>query len=125
MNIPKDLKFAKTHEWIKTGDDATATVGISDYAQDSLGDITFVELPAVGDVLTKGEPFGVVESVKAASDIYAPAGGEVTAVNQDLETAPEKVNQSPYGEGWLIRIKLADPSEVDALLAPDDYEKSL
>ncbi len=122
MSTPSDLKFAKSHEWLKQGDDNVATVGISDHAQDSLGDITFVELPAVGDTFQKGETFGVVESVKAASDIYAPVSGEVVAVNEELNDAPEKINQSPYGDGWLIKIKIADPSEIDSLLTPADYE---
>lgn len=125
MKTPNDLKFAKSHEWIKVGDDNTATVGISDYAQDNLGDITFVELPAVGDTLAKGDSFGVVESVKAASDVYVPASGEVIAVNEDLDAAPEKVNNSPYDEGWLIKLKLTDPAEVNDLLSPEDYEGSL
>lgn len=125
MNTPKNLKFAKSHEWIDASDPSAATIGISDYAQDSLGDITFVELPAVGDTLKKGDPFGVVESVKAASDVYAPAGGEVVAVNEDLDAAPEKINQSAYEDGWLIKIKLSDPAELDGLLPADDYDASL
>ncbi len=125
MNTPKDLKFAKSHEWIKVDEDSTATVGISDYAQNSLGDITFVELPGVGDTLQKGDSFGVVESVKAASDIYAPAAGEVIAVNEELETAPEILNQSPYENGWLIKIKLSDSSELDSLQSADEYDASL
>lgn len=125
MNTPKDLKFAKSHEWIKVDEDSTATVGISDYAQNSLGDITFVELPGVGDTLQKGDSFGVVESVKAASDIYAPAAGEVIAVNEELETAPEILNQSPYENGWLIKLKLSDSSEVDSLQSADEYDASL
>lgn len=125
MNTPNDLKYAKSHEWVKLGEDNTATVGISDYAQDTLGDITFVELPAVGDTLQKGDAFGVVESVKAASDIYAPASGEVIAVNEELDAAPEKVNQSPYEDGWLIKLKLSDPSELEGLLSAADYEASV
>lgn len=125
MNTPNDLKFAKSHEWLKITEDNIALIGISDHAQDSLGDITFVELPAVGDTLQKGDSFGVVESVKAASDIYTPVTGEVIAVNEDLNDAPEKVNQSPYGDGWLIKLKMSDPSEADALLDPDAYEQSL
>lgn len=125
MKTPTDLKFAKSHEWIKVGDDNIATVGISDHAQDSLGDITFVELPAVGDTLQKGDAFGVVESVKAASDIYAPVTGEVVAINEDLDTAPEKLNQSPYEEGWLIKLKLANPADLDELLSAEDYEASV
>lgn len=124
MKTPKDLKFAKSHEWVKA-EDGTATIGISDYAQNSLGDITFVEVPAVGDTLEKGDSFGVVESVKAASDIYAPVSGEVIAVNEDLDAAPEKVNQSPYEDGWLIKLKLTDPSQLDDLLSPDDYDASV
>jgi glycine cleavage system H protein len=125
MKTPDNLKFAKSHEWIRVEDDATATIGISDYAQNSLGDITFVELPAVGDTLQKGDSFGVVESVKAASDIYAPVAGEVIAVNEELDAAPEKVNQSSYEEGWLIKLKLSDSSQLDDLLAPDAYDASL
>lgn len=125
MNTPNDLKFAKSHEWIKAGDDHIATIGISDHAQDSLGDITFVELPAVGDTFQKGDSFGVVESVKAASDIYVPASGEVVAVNEALNNAPEKVNQSPYGDGWLIKLKLSNPAEINDLLSPEEYEGSV
>lgn len=125
MKTPKDLKFAKTHEWIKAEADSTATIGISDYAQNSLGDITFVELPAVGDTFRKGDSFGVVESVKAASDLYAPVGGEVIAVNEELDAAPEKVNQSAFEDGWLIKLKLTDPSELDTLLSGEEYEASL
>lgn len=125
MSTSSDLKFAKSHEWIRREEDDHATIGISHYAQESLGDITFVELPQVGTILKRGESFGVVESVKAASDLYAPAGGEVVAVNQDLENAPEKVNQSPYDEGWIIKIKLSDAAEIDGLQSRDDYESSL
>lgn len=125
MKTPENLKFAKSHEWVRVEDDSTVTVGISDYAQNSLGDITFVELPAVGDTLQKGDSFGVVESVKAASDLYAPVAGEVIAVNEELDSAPEKVNQSSYEEGWLIKLSVSDPSQLDELLAPDAYDASL
>lgn len=125
MKTPEILKFAKSHEWVRVEDDSTVTVGISDYAQNSLGDITFVELPAVGDTLQKGDSFGVVESVKAASDLYAPVAGEVIAVNEELDAAPEKVNQSSYEEGWLIKLSVSDPSQLDELLAPDAYDASL
>jgi glycine cleavage system H protein len=125
MKTPENLKFAKSHEWVRVEDDSTVTVGISDYAQNSLGDITFVELPAVGDTLQKGDSFGVVESVKAASDLYAPVAGEVIAVNEELDAAPEKVNQSSYEEGWLIKLSVSDPSQLDELLAPDAYDASL
>ncbi|HLS27598.1 MAG TPA: glycine cleavage system protein GcvH [Opitutales bacterium] len=125
MKTPNDLKFLKSHEWIKVDADNIATIGISDHAQDSLGDITFVELPDVGDTFEKGDPFGVVESVKAASDIYAPAAGEVVAINEDLDSEPEKLNQSPYEEGWLIKLKISDPADLDDLLSADEYEASI
>lgn len=122
-NIPADLRYAKSHEWLKVAADGTATVGISDYAQNSLGDITYVQLPKVGAVLKAGETFGVVESVKAASDVYAPVAGTVLEVNSTLESSPEKVNQSPYQDGWLLKLQLAG-SEVDKdLLSPEDYQK--
>jgi glycine cleavage system H protein len=122
-NVPPDLRYAKSHEWLKLESDGTATVGITDYAQNSLGDITFVQLPKVGAALKAGETFGVVESVKAASDLYAPAAGTVLAVNAALDGAPEKVNQSPFGDGWMLKLKLADPAAVQALLSAEDYSK--
>ena len=122
-NIPPDLKFAKSHEWLKVAADGTATVGITDYAQNSLGDITFVQVPKVGATLKAGEAFGVVESVKAASDVYAPASGTVLEVNKALDANPEKVNQSPYAEGWMLKLKLANPAEAAALLSAADYGK--
>lgn len=122
-NIPADLRYAKSHEWLKVAADGTATVGITDYAQNSLGDITFVQVPKVGTVLRAGETFGVVESVKAASDVYAPVAGTVVEVNKALDTNPEKVNQSPYGEGWMLKLKLANPAEADSLLGSADYLK--
>ena len=124
-NLPADLRYAKSHEWLKVAADGTATVGISDYAQNSLGDITFVQVPKVGTVLRAGETFGVVESVKAASDVYAPVAGTVVEVNQALETNPEKVNQSPYGEGWMLKLKLANPAEAGSLLGSADYQKHI
>lgn len=122
-NIPADLKYVKSHEWLKVAADGTATVGITDYAQNSLGDITFVQVPKVGAVLRAGESFGVVESVKAASDVYAPVAGTVLEVNKALDANPEKVNQSPYGEGWMLKLKLANPADAAALLSPADYGK--
>lgn len=122
-NIPSDLRYAKSHEWLKAGADGTATVGISDYAQNSLGDITYVQLPKVGATLKAGETFGVVESVKAASDLYAPVSGTVTAVNTVLETAPETVNRSAYSEGWMLKLKLADAAAANSLLDSAAYEK--
>jgi glycine cleavage system H protein len=122
-NVPADLKYAKSHEWLKAAADGTALVGISDYAQNSLGDITFIQLPKVGTVLKAGETFGVVESVKAASDVYAPVAGAVVEVNKALEGNPEKVNGAPYTDGWMLKLKLANPAEVAALLTADAYGK--
>jgi glycine cleavage system H protein len=122
-NIPADLRYAKSHEWLKVAADGTALVGITDYAQSSLGDITFAQLPKVGAALKVGEAFGVVESVKAASDVYAPVSGTVVEVNKALDANPEKLNQSPYSEGWMMKLKLANPAEGAALLSPDDYRK--
>lgn len=107
--VPADLRYAKSHEWAKPDGAGNATVGISDYAQSSLGDITFVQLPKVGATLKSGETFGVVESVKAASDLYSPVTGTVLAVNGALDSAPESINQSPYDAGWMLKVKLAAP----------------
>jgi glycine cleavage system H protein len=120
-NIPSELKYAKSHEWLKVAGDGIALVGITDYAQNSLGDITFVQLPKVGAVLKAGETFGVVESVKAASDVYAPVAGTVIEVNQALDAHPEKLNASPYAEGWMMKLKLADPGAVSGLLDAAGY----
>lgn len=120
-NVPAELRYAKSHEWLKLESDGTALVGITDYAQGSLGDITFVQLPRVGDELAAGGALGVVESVKAASDIYAPVAGTVLAVNGDLEATPEKVNQEPYGGGWLIKLQVTNPAEAEALLDAAAY----
>src|SRR5688500_12854648 len=106
--IPADLRYAKSHEWLKVEADATVTIGITDYAQNSLGDITYVQVPKVGATLKAGETFGVVESVKAASDLYSPIAGTVVAVNPALDAAPETVNQAPYGDGWMLKLKPAD-----------------
>jgi glycine cleavage system H protein len=124
-NIPADLRYAKSHEWLKLASDGTATVGITDYAQNSLGDITYVQLPKVGAVLKAGTSFGVVESVKAASDIYAPVSGTVVAVNSALDSAPETLNKDSYEAGWLIKLKLDDPAEAAALFDAAGYEQSL
>ncbi len=123
MSLRPDRKYAKSHEWLKLESDGTATVGITDHAQNSLGDITFVQLPKVGAVLKAGESFGVVESVKAASDLYLPVAGTVVAVNTALDAAPETVNQSPYDNGWMLKLKVANPGEAGALLSADDYAK--
>lgn len=122
-NIPAELRYAKSHEWLKAESDGTATVGITDYAQNSLGDITYVQVPKVGAVLKAGEVFGVVESVKAASDLYAPVAGTVVAVNDVLNSAPETVNRAPYGEGWMVRLKPSDPAAAGALHDAASYAK--
>lgn len=122
MNIPENLLYTKEHEWAKIENDI-ATVGITDYAQSELGDIVFVELPQVGDTVTKDESFGTIEAVKAVSDLYAPVSGTVTEVNDTLDEIPETVNQSPYKDGWMIKIRMTDASEKDQLLSPDDYKK--
>ncbi|MCB1120362.1 MAG: glycine cleavage system protein GcvH [Verrucomicrobiae bacterium] len=119
--IPAELKYTKDHEWIKFLGDGTALVGITDYAQASLGDVTFVELPDVGDTFSQSESFSVVESVKAASDIYLPLDGEVIEVNSPLESSPELINQDPYGEGWLIKFKIMDTAGEADLLSAEDY----
>jgi glycine cleavage system H protein len=119
--IPADLRYAKSHEWLRPEADGTATIGITDYAQSSLGDITFVQLPKVGATLKAGETFGVVESVKAASDLYLPVAGTVLAINSALDGAPETVNSAPYDGGWMLKLKLADPAAPGALLDPAAY----
>jgi glycine cleavage system H protein len=121
MPYPSDFKYTKEHEWIKA-DGKTATIGITDYAQGSLGDIVFVELPKTGSELTAGKTFGSVESVKAVSDLYAPASGTVTEINDELNTAPEKINQDAH-RAWLMKITLKDPGELNSLLSAADYEK--
>ena len=121
MAYPSDRKYTKQHEWIQTSG-TTATVGITDHAQEELGDIVFVELPKVGAEVTAGKAFGSVESVKAVSDLYAPASGSVTEVNGDLATSPENVNKDPHGS-WMMKITLQNPGELDALLSSADYER--
>ncbi|WP_299197308.1 glycine cleavage system protein GcvH [uncultured Amphritea sp.] len=120
-DIPSDLKYVASHEWIRDEGDGVVTIGITDHAQDLLGDVVFVELPDVGSEFTTGDDLGVVESVKAASDVYAPLSGEVIAINEELEDAPELVNSDPYGDGWFVQIRLSDTSEVDDLLDADGY----
>ena len=121
MSYPTEYKYTKEHEWIKA-DGRSATIGITDYAQESLGDIVFVELPKVGSEITAGKTFGTVESVKAVSDLYAPASGTVTEVNAELATAPEKINKDAHS-AWLIKIAPKDPNELNSLLVAGDYEK--
>jgi glycine cleavage system H protein len=124
MNVPDELFYTSTHEWVLIKGD-TATVGITDFAQAQLSDLTFVELPAVGDELTASDEVGVVESVKAASDVYAPVSGTVTAINAELEKEPGLVNSDPFGEGWLFRIRLSDSAEVENLLTAEAYREAV
>ena len=121
MAYPTEYKYTKEHEWLAL-DGTTGTIGITNYAQNSLGDIVFVELPKVGSELVAGKTFGTVESVKAVSDLYAPVSGTVTAINEELATSPEKVNSTPH-TAWMVKLTLANPSEADTLLSADDYEK--
>jgi glycine cleavage system H protein len=123
--LPSDLRYAKSHEWLKPAADGTALVGITDHAQNSLGDITFVQLPKAGAAVQAGTVFGVVESVKAASDLYAPASGTVLAVNAALATTPESVNRSPYADGWMLKLKLANATDAGALLSAEQYAQTL
>lgn len=124
-NVPAGLRYTQSHEWLKPESGGLATIGITDYAQGALGDITYVQLPPSGARFKAGEVLGVVESVKAASDLYAPVGGEVVAANGDLASAPEALNRDPYGAGWLIRLRLANPAESQALLDAAAYERLL
>ncbi|MFY8133652.1 MAG: glycine cleavage system protein GcvH [Aquimonas sp.] len=119
--IPGDLKFLKSHEWARLEDDGRVTVGISDHAQAALGDLVYVELPGVGDEVEAGKGVAVVESVKAASDVYAPLSGTVVAVNEELSDAPETINGDAYGKGWLFVLQPSEPSQLDDLLGPDEY----
>ncbi|MFT6400451.1 MAG: glycine cleavage system H protein [Bradymonadia bacterium] len=120
--IPADLKYTAEHEWTRVDADGLLLVGITDFAQDALGDVTYLELPDAGAEATAGEPFGVVESVKTFSDLYSPVDGEIVEVNAELVDAPEGMNEDPYG-AWLVKIKLADASSPDGLMSPDDYKK--
>ncbi len=122
MEFPEDLKYSKQHEWVLL-EGNIATIGITDFAQDQLGDIVFVELPAVSDKVSKEDAFGVVESVKAVSDIFAPISGIVMEINDDLPDNPEIINEDPYGDGWLIKIEINDPEEIDELMTSVEYEE--
>jgi glycine cleavage system H protein len=121
LAVPEELQYSKTHEWVRREDDV-ATVGITDHAQDELGDVVFIELPEKGASFGAGDAFGTVESVKAVSDLYAPVGGEVVEVNEALNDAPEKINEEPYGDGWIIRLRVSEEAD---LLSAGDYEKLL
>jgi glycine cleavage system H protein len=120
LSVPEELQYTRSHEWVRTEGD-TATIGITDHAQDELGDVVFVELPEVGATFDAGDSFGTVESVKAVSDLYTPVGGEVTEVNEALGDQPEKINEDPYGEGWIVKLRVSD--EGSDLLSASDYEQ--
>lgn len=122
---PPDRRYSREHEWVKDQADGTVAIGITDYAQNELGDVVFVELPSLGSQLAQMQAFGVVESVKAVSDLYCPVTGRVVAINPDLEVAPEKVNDDPFGAGWMIRVEFSDPAEIDQLLDADAYDALL
>jgi|TARA_B110000444_G_scaffold261080_1_gene310940 glycine cleavage system H protein len=125
MNIdPSSLKYAASHEWARDEGDGTVIIGISDHAQESLGDVVYVELPQLGTILSAGDEAGVVESVKAASDIYTPVSGEIVGTNEQLEEQPEVINGSPYEDGWLFIVKMSDPDELDSLMNADEYTAS-
>ena len=123
--VPENLKFTKDHEWLVDDGGNSFVIGITDHAQDSLGDVTFVELPEVGTSFSRGEVFGVVESVKAASDLYMPVGGEVLEINEELGDSPEKLNESPYDDGWIIKIKSSASEEMSFLLTADQYKEEI
>lgn len=122
MEIPKELRYSEEHEWAAV-DDNIATIGITDYAQEQLGDVVYIELPETGTPVTKGDKFGVVESVKAVSDIYSPLTGTVVTVNTGLPNTPETINEEPYGDGWMIRVEMSDPEELNDLMTAAEYKK--
>ena len=125
-NVPEDLRYTAEHEWVRrTGEAWVVEIGITDYAQGELGDVVFVNLPKVGDRLTAHQPFGTIEAVKAVSDLYCPVAGQVAAVNAALDADPAAVNRSPYGEGWMIRLRMDDPAQLDALLTPAAYRSHI
>jgi glycine cleavage system H protein len=124
MNVPKNLKYTNDHEWVKV-DGEIATIGITDFAQGELGDIVYVEVDTLEETLDKEEVFGTVEAVKTVSDLFMPISGEILEFNESLETNPEKVNDNPYEDGWMIKIKISDVSELEELLSPEDYENTI
>ena len=123
MSTPDNLKYTREHEWIKDNGDGTATIGITEFAQSELGDIVFVELEDVGFDFSQDDTFGTVEAVKTVSELYAPVDGEITEINELLEDTPELVNEDPYGEGWMVKVKLTDQSQLDSLLSADEYKE--
>ena len=124
MEAPPGLKYSKEHEWV-AAEETAATIGITDHAQEQLGEIVYIELPSIGEKVSKDDPFGVVESVKAVSDIYAPVSGTVLEVNEDLAESPEVINEDPYGDGWLIKVRVSDPADLDDLLDNEEYEQMI
>lgn len=124
MNIPENLKYTKDHEWIKVDGD-TATVGVTDFAQQQLGDVVFVEVETEGETLKKGDVFGTIEAVKTVSDMYMPISGEISEFNEKLEDAPETVNEDPYGDGWMVKIKIDNEDEINELLSAEDYKSEV
>ena len=125
LDYPQDLRYTPEHEWVRTGDDGVVRIGITSFAQDALGDVVYVSLPAVGDTVAAGDACGEVESTKSVSDLYSPLAGEVTAVNEALDATPELVNSDPYGGGWMYELRLQDPGAVDALLDQAAYQEQL
>ncbi len=123
MSIPEDLKYTKEHEWIRDNGDGTATVGVTDFAQGELGDIVFVELEEVGFEFEKDESFGTVEAVKTVSELFAPVSGKISEINEQLEDKPELVNDDPYGEGWMIKLEMSNPDQLDELMSAEDYKE--
>ncbi|GGI30125.1 MULTISPECIES: glycine cleavage system protein GcvH [Staphylococcus] len=124
MAVPSELKYSKEHEWVKV-EGNIATIGITDFAQNELGDIVFVELPEVDDEVSEGETFGSVESVKTVSELYSPVSGKITEINEDLEDEPEAVNESPYEKAWMVKVELSDESEIDALMDANGYQEMI
>jgi glycine cleavage system H protein len=124
MEAPPGLRYSKEHEWV-AAEETVATIGITDHAQEQLGEIVYIELPAIGEKVSKDDPFGVVESVKAVSDIYAPVSGTVLEVNEDLAESPEVVNEDPYGDGWLIKVRVSDPADLEDLMENEEYEQMI
>ncbi|AAZ25863.1 MULTISPECIES: glycine cleavage system protein GcvH [Colwellia] len=123
--VEKDYQFAPSHEWVKNNNDGTVTIGISNHAQELLGDVVFIELPEQGDEITAGEQFTLVESVKAASDVYAPVSGEIIEINEALEDSPESINQSAFVEGWIVKVKLSEPEQLENLLSYEAYNAGI
>jgi glycine cleavage system H protein len=124
MEAPPGLRYSKEHEWV-AAEETVATIGITDHAQEQLGEIVYIELPSIGEKVSKDDPFGVVESVKAVSDVYAPVSGTVLEVNEDLAESPEVVNEDPYGDGWLIKVRVSDPADLDDLMDNEEYAQMI